>query len=470
MKNRYIYTILFTLLYTVFGLQAQEQYAGQVEVKNLAVQKQESLLNLSMDIDLSNLELNRQHFMVLTPVLQSLDGDYEQPLAPVVITGKVRHKAISRSLQLHGDPRFNNEPKEITRRENGKEQSLPYSVTLPRQEWMNRAALKLREEVHGCAECDLGVGEVLLVERVIAEPYQPSYKLTYIVPEAEPVKARSDRHSASFNYRVGRHELLRDFQNNAAELNRVDRVISEVKSNKDLEITEFTVTGYASPVLLRISAVLPRLVMSAACTNMRVSASTRITRTAIAARTSINVKPVFDFMAALSHWQNFTIKHPGREFGSLPIPRPHLEQSIGGYPPALRALAFEFQRVRERRGKIRLKILRLVIPAAISIVVRIPIEMRESSAILQLKIAGRNMPRKHLGNEMVRIRDLPLLPVIAALVNGGQVQSCEDIFREQRRFGVIHRGAGGLQTFGEQPESSGQSNRHHQQRQRHLHQ
>jgi len=33
-----------------------------VEVKNLAVQKQESLLNLSMDIDLSNLELNRQHF------------------------------------------------------------------------------------------------------------------------------------------------------------------------------------------------------------------------------------------------------------------------------------------------------------------------------------------------------------------------------------------------------------------------
>ncbi len=247
MNNKYIHTILFTLLCTLFGLQAQEWYAGQVEVKNLAVQKQESLLNLSMDIDLSNLELNRQHFMVLTPVLQSLDGDYEQPLAPVVITGKVRHKAISRSLELHGEPRFNNEPKEITRRENGKEQSLPYSVTLPRQEWMNRAALKLRQEVHGCAECDLGVDEVLLVERVIAEPYQPSYKLTYIVPEAEPVKARSDRHSASFNYRVGRHELVRDFQNNAVELNRVDRVINEVKGNKDLEITEFTVTGHASP-------------------------------------------------------------------------------------------------------------------------------------------------------------------------------------------------------------------------------
>jgi len=27
----------------------------------------------------------------------------------------------------------------------------------------------------------------------------------------------------------------------------VDRVINEVKGNKDLEITEFTVTGHASP-------------------------------------------------------------------------------------------------------------------------------------------------------------------------------------------------------------------------------
>ncbi len=247
MNNKYIHTILFTLLCALSGLQAQVRYNEQLEVKNLAVQKQESQLILSMDIDLSDLELNKQHFLVLTPVLQSLDGDYEQALTPVVITGKVRHKAISRSLQLHGEPRFKIEPREITRRENGKKQLIPYNVTLPRHEWMNRAALKLRQEVHGCAECDLGTGEVLLAERIIAEPYQPSYKLTYIVPEAEPVKARSDRHSASFNYRVGRHELLRDFQNNAAELNRVDRVINEVKGNKDLEITEFTVSGYASP-------------------------------------------------------------------------------------------------------------------------------------------------------------------------------------------------------------------------------
>ncbi|MGI6574256.1 MAG: hypothetical protein ACOX19_12885 [Fermentimonas sp.] len=86
--------------------------------------------------------------------------------------------------------------------------------------------------------------EVLLVERVIAEPYQPSYKLTYIVPEAEPVKARSDRYSASFNYRCGQARTgARLPKTMPRSSTGVDRVINEVKGNKDLEITEFTVTG-----------------------------------------------------------------------------------------------------------------------------------------------------------------------------------------------------------------------------------
>ena len=72
-------------------------------------------------------------------------------------------------------------------------------------------------------------------------------QLTYIVPEVEPVKARSDRHTATFNYVVGKHDLVRNYKNNAAEFDRVDRVINEVKGNNDLNITEFTVSGYASP-------------------------------------------------------------------------------------------------------------------------------------------------------------------------------------------------------------------------------
>ena len=61
------------------------------------------------------------------------------------------------------------------------------------------------------------------------------------------MKTLSDRHTAMFNFVVDRWELIRDFKNNAAEFNEVDRVIDEIRNNRDFEITEFEITGYASP-------------------------------------------------------------------------------------------------------------------------------------------------------------------------------------------------------------------------------
>ncbi|MBR8766229.1 Outer membrane protein A [Porphyromonas levii] len=75
----------------------------------------------------------------------------------------------------------------------------------------------------------------------------PVYLLSYITPKVEPVKARADRHTATFNFVVAKHDLKRDYKNNASEFDRVDKVVSEVVRNKDLTITEFAVTGYASP-------------------------------------------------------------------------------------------------------------------------------------------------------------------------------------------------------------------------------
>jgi len=46
---------------------------------------------------------------------------------------------------------------------------------------------------------------------------------------------------------VGRHDLLPNFQNNAAELAKVGNIIRELKGDADLTITNFTISGYASP-------------------------------------------------------------------------------------------------------------------------------------------------------------------------------------------------------------------------------
>ncbi|WP_211642560.1 OmpA family protein, partial [Porphyromonas levii] len=100
---------------------------------------------------------------------------------------------------------------------------------------------------YGCADCFVHEDAKVLLTPFLGEPYVPQYMLTYITPKVEPVKARADRHTATFNFVVAKHDLKRDYKNNAAEFDRVDKVVSEVVKNKDLTITEFAVTGYASP-------------------------------------------------------------------------------------------------------------------------------------------------------------------------------------------------------------------------------
>ena len=75
----------------------------------------------------------------------------------------------------------------------------------------------------------------------------PVYELSYVTPPVEPVKQRSETHSAYLNFEVGKSVLLRDFKDNATVLNEVNKIVTEVRNDKNLSFTEFKVTGYASP-------------------------------------------------------------------------------------------------------------------------------------------------------------------------------------------------------------------------------
>lgn len=239
------YIVALSLI--TFTASAQTSYIQSVAFNNLTHQKSGNEVLVNAQIITEGVDIRKNDMLVLTPVLYSNTSDDNIELAPVVVLGKTRGKVIERGKRLNNPTPLPSNAVTIVVYDKKSPQAIPYSERVPFLPWMSNARLSVKGVVNGCADCSQGVEDLLLSERVIKEPYQPICKLTYIVPDTEPVKARSDRHSASFNYRVGRHELLRDFQNNAAELNRVDRVINEVKSNKDLEITEFTVTGYASP-------------------------------------------------------------------------------------------------------------------------------------------------------------------------------------------------------------------------------
>lgn len=248
MKKK-IYIFLSLVLISV-SLTAQVNYLNQIAFNNQTADRESGNVNIQMDVEVSNLNISNQHMVVLTPTLNSVDGVTKLDLPAIVVSGKTRSKAISRAINVGGKQLFAKEPFALVTRERGMQQVIPYNVTVPLEDWMRRATLTVNEEVRACADCpgcELGVGQQLLSERLLPEDFKPTYELIYITPEVEAVKQRSETHDARLNFKVGKADILPDFGNNASELAKVDRTIREVQNDKDLTITDLSITGFASP-------------------------------------------------------------------------------------------------------------------------------------------------------------------------------------------------------------------------------
>lgn len=245
LKSKYILLAIVFLAITPIVF-SQAGYLDAISVVNSEAKLQGDQLSVNMNIVLDDLKVRSNDLIILTPVLVSNSDDIEREMAPVVIAGNKRYKILQRAIRLNNSTGLEVEPYEMMRRRNNTSQQIEYKSNLPLTGWMSDASLELRETVTGCADCDKGEDFIALIPQIIPEAYVPSYKLTYIVPEVE-IKSLSDRHTAMFNFEVGRYELLRNYKSNAAEFAEVDRVVSDIRNNPDFDITEFAITGYASP-------------------------------------------------------------------------------------------------------------------------------------------------------------------------------------------------------------------------------
>lgn len=237
--------VLACLLGGSMSALAQTGYMKDITVSNQQVTRQGSQVLVHMDLDLSGVEMKRQHTTELVPVLVSSDGTNELVLPSVVVNGTVRDRVIQRQERLQGTPYYTNVNTAV-RRKNGKQQTVTYTTTAPFAKWMYESRLEMREAVTGCAECDEGGETTTLTPRVL-ERFVPQYRLMVQKPAAETVKRREEMRSARLQYRQDRDQVDAKFKNNADELATVQRSIDAVKENSDLTITGIYVTGYASP-------------------------------------------------------------------------------------------------------------------------------------------------------------------------------------------------------------------------------
>lgn len=240
-----LFTILIAALSVVYSY-GQNSYEGNLSFKCTAIEKENDLLKIDLLIDVSAITLPTQQMVVLTPVLTSADSLHIRTFKPVWVLGKRREKALNREIgfgSFHPDP----QPYTITRREGKSSQVIPVPLEVSYESWMRDAKLSVKEEVSGCANCDIAQNLFNVVSPLLPPLIVPSYEVAYITPPVEEVKERSETHTARLNFEVARYELLRNYKNNASVLEQVDQIVSEVKNDPNLTITEFKVTGYASP-------------------------------------------------------------------------------------------------------------------------------------------------------------------------------------------------------------------------------
>lgn len=187
--------------------------------------------------------------MSLTPVLVSKDGSREHAFPPIVIDGGTRNKVYLRAQRLESvdlPPYHDEMSKVIIRRRNGEEQTYDYAATADYARWMLNGSIEMREEVHGCVNCQTGTSQYQYLETVIPE-FIPDYRFDLIEPEIETVKVRAETRTARLQFRQDSHRILPDYKNNRAELDTVSNSIQLVQNNADVSITGIYVTGYASP-------------------------------------------------------------------------------------------------------------------------------------------------------------------------------------------------------------------------------
>lgn len=232
-------SILIALAPVAQSAKAQA-YKGNISFTPVAVAKQADSLRLQFSTVLDKVVLPRQASLLLTPRLVSADGQHSYTFQPILVGGRNRQIMWQRHEVKPAEA-------QMVRRHNGRQESISHTLTAPYLAWMRSARLLVDEKVQGCASCELGTQDYVLMSKLFREPYRPTFHTAYLTPEAEPVKVRADKFVARFNFRVNRSELLPNLGNNAFELKRVDSVANAILKNPDVQVKNVAIDGYASP-------------------------------------------------------------------------------------------------------------------------------------------------------------------------------------------------------------------------------
>lgn len=175
----------------------------------------------------------------IVPLFHSADTARTHDFDPVVVYGRRREIIHQRNGLVPSDAY------RIVRREQGEEQRIEYSASIPYEQWMDDGRLELWVDLCGCADCRkeelyIPVGQLLT-------PVEPAFIPAFVRPPHIDVKRDTLEREAFVEFVVDRTELKKNHSGNEAELRKIVSSIDTIRADKNLTITYINIHGYASP-------------------------------------------------------------------------------------------------------------------------------------------------------------------------------------------------------------------------------
>lgn len=248
-KNSIFSCIIFSIcfLWNILEVQGQlKENKITTEVKNF--EKKDDNLLVNVDFVYDNLQLKKHEQLILKPVLKTEQNILELP--PVVINGKKRYKVYLRQQAFKKTPELSNATV-IKFNKKNKQDRIPYSVTIPFEEWMNTASLYLKES--GCPGC--GATRTDISEQFISQLNSDTIEqilvlnplVTFVMPvEDNHSKIRVNKESAYLKFPSGSSQINPSFKDNAIELEKVNNKFQDIIHDELISISKISIEGLSS--------------------------------------------------------------------------------------------------------------------------------------------------------------------------------------------------------------------------------
>lgn len=268
-------------------LVAAEAWAGGGIIRGSYAFTQGDSLHIELLLDLSGAKAGGAEAYLFTPVLRGAGRLQELPA--VVVSGHRRARADHRRQALQPEPGYLSPYRTLYAR--SRKDSIAYRVAVAYSPWMEHASLLLMREQKDCCRMKILGVEPLMADLDLASPFRVpqgqavgvqgqvpipqavaerqetgaasrretkgradcmpcaecTAMVTYLTPEVETRKHRSESATLYIDYPTGVYAVRREFRNNRTELAKLDSLLRPLTGGDLASISGISICGYASP-------------------------------------------------------------------------------------------------------------------------------------------------------------------------------------------------------------------------------